>query len=114
MDRCSPTRVASRASLPPFPHCFLTKQLLRARHVAARPLPYAAVHAMRCPAAVNLPKWSKAPPAVRWLAFSYLQRGVSHIFLCCLFRFEESKGVAVDALSGRTRDAERVPPGTLH
>jgi len=53
MDRLLPTRVASDASPSPFPHGFPIKQLLRARHVAARPLPYAAVHAMRCPVPIT-------------------------------------------------------------
>jgi len=68
------------------------KLLLRERHVAARPLPYVAVHTMRYPAADHHPKWSQAPPDVRWLAFSYLQRGMSHNLLGCTFRLSLRAG----------------------
>ena len=38
------------------PARYLIKQLLRARHVAERPVPYAAVPTMRRPAVDHLPK----------------------------------------------------------
>jgi len=81
MDRLSPTPVASSASPSPFSHYFLIKQLLRARHVTARALPYAALHAMRCPAADHTAKWGQVPPAVRWFSFFYPQRGMSNTVL---------------------------------
>jgi len=81
MDRLSLARVASSVSPSPVPHCFRIQQLLRQRHVAARSLQYAALHAMRCPAADYTANWGQAPPAVGWISFFYLQRGMSHTVL---------------------------------
>jgi len=57
-----------------------------------RPLPYAAVNVMRCPDSYHLPKWSRAPPVVRWLSFFYLQRGMSHNCLGCTVRLSVRVG----------------------